>query len=93
MKVVTENPPGISVQAMCDGDVAIITQWGTVPDHTTDHVGKVVQRYNDSLIVLGQTAGKSWPGLFKPFEVQVSIDISWDDCRVRVLDKGTILEI
>jgi hypothetical protein len=77
VKLLKEASSGIHVSLMEDGDIAIITQWGT----SSEHVGTVVQKHKSDLIALGKTQGYSWSNLFT--------EIVEAECRVRILPKGT----
>lgn len=71
----------ISVLDMKDGDIAIIVDWSS-----RDHLGKIVQRYKDNLITVGKHSGEGWSSFF------LTTDES-PKRRVRILPKGTLLEI
>ena len=65
---------------MRDGDVAVITFWSASPEQ---YIGKIVQRYGNTLITLGNDSGCSWTGIFSGTDVF--------QCRVRILEKGETL--
>lgn len=71
----------VCIQDMQDGQVAIITQWTN-----RDYIGRIVQRYNDALITIGGTWGDSFTGLFTGGKRN-------EDCKVRILPKGTQIEL
>jgi hypothetical protein len=74
------KPTWISIYDMEDGDIAIIRTW------TFDTaVGRIVQRYKDILITVGQHSGKSYPSCLS----------GKDDgkCFVELLPSGTELVI
>lgn len=81
MKIVGVND-SVQLSEMKDGDIAIITEWVF-----GDSVGKIVQRFQDFLIVLGQSSVKGYGRLFiNPSQID-------NRCYVRILPKGTQLEI
>lgn len=47
-----EQPKGIPVGLMKDGDVGVIVSWST-----GDYIGQVVQRYKNYIITVGQSSG------------------------------------
>lgn len=61
LKLKSDRPSDICVDDMKDGNIAVITKWGN-----TDYIGRVVQRYNDSLICVGNYSGKGWGDYFNP---------------------------
>jgi len=72
----------ILVSDMRCGEIGEVTKWtagGTVI------MGSVVQRVNDSLIVLAEDRSFGRPGLHDPK--------NYPDCRVRILPRGTRIEI
>ena len=59
MKVLESVQNDIPLKSMKDGDIAIITCWnGSV------HIGKIVQRFGNSLVCLGKPSGNSWTDIF-----------------------------
>lgn len=80
MKVIKEKSSDIRLLDMKCGQIAVVTQWDT----DVSVVGEVVQRYKDSMIILGTSAGECYPSIFIAEHVTH---------RVRILDKGTQIEI
>jgi hypothetical protein len=72
----------IHVNEMKDGDVAVIVSWSR-----QECIGRIVQRYRNYLLVLGANSGMSWGEIFS-FPKPVN-----SECRVRILPKGTLLEV
>jgi hypothetical protein len=69
----------VPVDKMVDGDVAIITAW-TKPN--PEYVGRIVQRFSDTLLTLGGVKDNSWDVIFNASQLYLL------DCRVRILQKG-----
>lgn len=86
MKIILAPPSDIPANQLKDGEIAEITQWDE-DSLTREHVGRIVQRFDNRLVVLGTTSGHSWPVL-----LSTGHDVN-DTLRVRVLPKGTVLEI
>jgi hypothetical protein len=82
VKIIKSIDNVIVVKDMKDGDIGEIVQWIS----GGNYIGRIVQRYDNHLIALGQDSGKSFQYLF-------SGDSFRDDCCVRILPKGTQLEI
>jgi len=80
LKLVNEKHEGAHVLKMEDGDVAVIVSWPY-----NGCVGRVVQRYENTLISLGLDSDHSWRTLFSP--------IVSGKCRVRILEKGETLVV
>lgn len=80
MKIVNEQQRGIPTCEMKDGDIGIIIQWGE--NIKSESIGVIVQRYEDELIAIGKDRGESY-----------SIIPNGKEFRVRILPKGTLLEI
>jgi len=78
MKILNETTNDIYVGELKDGQIGIITEWG----RHTQYIGRIIQRYKDSLVVLGEQSENGW--------YSIPID---NDYRVRILPKGTKLEI
>jgi len=74
----------IHVSKMKDGDIAVITRW-----LVGSYVGRVVQRYKNCLLTLGEGSGKGW-GEF--FSYQQTKDKDYED-YVRILKKGEVLVV
>ena len=81
VKLTNQNAVDISVYEMKDGQIAVITNWEYIPEY----VGRIVQRYGNSLISIGMDCGKTWPGCFneKPDNAY----------RVRLLKPGETITI
>lgn len=71
----------IPLKKMKDGDVAEVMFWPNEPFMTS----KVIQRYKDIIIILGEDSGQSYPGILGT-ERSATI-------KVNILTEGTILEI
>lgn len=82
MKIVEEPKLGdIPVTDMTDGQIAVVTQW------TDDaYIGEIVQRFGLYLLQIGGGINEGWGEFFL-------ISRNRPDCRVRILPKGTKLEI
>jgi hypothetical protein len=84
MRILKETLQEIPIKDLKDGEIAVVTQW-PVPHY----IGLIVQRYGDYLITLGSAHSSSWAKFFiKDFSTG-----QFDDCKVRVLPKGTQIEI
>jgi hypothetical protein len=84
MRILNETAQEIPVQDIEDGEIAVITQWSAF-----GHIGRIVQRYGDHLVALGSSHGSSWSEFFnRDFSTR-----PLDSCKVRVLPKGTQIEI
>lgn len=83
MKVLNEIACDIRVSDMKDGQIGIITKWGG----QESPIGRVVQRFYDSIITLGRDGNQSWQDICE------EKGDDFEDCRVRILPKGTKLEI
>lgn len=75
------SPIGIPVHQMRDGQMAVIIQW----DGDTCTVGKVVQRYIDCLVVLGEYSGHSFD--------QICKSSGNEKHRVQLLNDGDVIQI
>ena len=85
MKVVLESEGENIIRSidMKDGQIGIITAWGTFPEYQ----GRIVQRYGDDLVYLGKGESSGWRGCFKePVNNE-------DEYRVRILPPGATLRI
>lgn len=72
----------VAARDMKDGQIGVIVKWGD-SNLSSSLIGRVVQKYATSLIVIGMTSGHSFGDTRK-----------WEDCyQVRLLKKGEILEI
>jgi len=80
VKIKNQKPNDINILNMKDGDIAEITYWGC-----REHEGRVVQRYEDNLIIVGEGRERGWPNYFDDFKTTSN--------RVRILEKGEELII
>jgi len=80
MKIVSEPANDVQVGEMKCGQIAIIVRWSL-----SIYVGRIVQRYENKLVTLGEDAEKSW-SCFESLEKNSKL-------RVRILPKGTIIEL
>lgn len=80
-KLVSSVQNSIPASQMKDGQVGVITQWGTTPHY----IGRIVQRYVNGLITIGRQSGES-------FSSNVLLHVNQDH-RVRLLEPGEKLEI
>lgn len=71
----------VPLHAMKDGDVAVIRRWNTMAD---EHIGWIVQRFEDTLIPLGKHSGSAYTRIF---------DKPHTNIEVEILTKGTTLEV
>lgn len=81
MKLVKQNDDSIPVMEMNDGQLAVIVQWG----NESSYNGIIVQRWRDHLIIIGES--DCWSNIYKP-----GCGLS-EDCRVRILQPGELLEV
>jgi hypothetical protein len=76
-----EEPAGIWVGDMMDGDIGVIVEW----NNSLLYLGRIVQRYGDDLVAIGLSSGGGWSeSLSRPCRLPSS-------CRVRLLEKGEML--
>jgi len=85
MQLVDGPQRDVNVTLMSDGQIAIIVKWGC---NSTDHIGDIVQRWGNHLIRLGEKDIKSWPSLFSSLSTS-----PLTGCEVRILPKGTLIEV
>jgi hypothetical protein len=78
MKVYQLSANWTDVSKMKDGDIAVIRQWPGVEDYN----GRIVQRYRDTLVCLGEPSGQSWVPTIDKLKG-----------KVEILKSGTLLEI
>ena len=76
------NEKIIHVSKMQDGQIGEIVSWLAFC-----YVGKIVQRYGDNLIVVGEGFDESWANLFEENSTLPK------DCRVQILSNKTALII
>ena len=82
IKLVDKEPPkGIWVGDMEDGVIGVIVLWN---DIDYDYIGVIVQRYNNSLVIISMDDG--WSNCFN----NSTCDLP-NKCRVRLLEKGETL--
>jgi hypothetical protein len=76
-----EQDNTIPVYHLADGQIAIITEWDASGEY---YVGRIIQRYEDILITLGEPNGAAFTTALEKLNEKL---------RVRVLEPGTLLEI
>lgn len=81
VKIVQEPPVDVHVKDMMDGQMAVITSW-SIPNY----VGTIVQRVGENLISIGADSKYVWYQASWPHGVD-------KECRVRILSKGTVIEL
>ncbi len=86
MKLISETTTTIPVGQMQDGEIAIVTKWS----NCDGYIGDIVQRYADYLLVVGKPSGKGWGRMFND-PSKAFMDNG--ECMVRILPKGTVIEI
>lgn len=87
MKVLNLPPLDIPLSDLADGEIAVITKWGNTDEK--HHVGDIVQRYGPHLVRLQHPHGNGWSDVCRPDGMLMQSK----DYRVRVLPKGTKLEL
>lgn len=80
-KVLSSVMEDIPVAEMQCGQIGVITKW----DAPITPTGKVVQRFKNSLIVLGEYHGSSYSDVHDPAQ--------YPGCYVRLLPPGAIIEV
>ena len=70
----------VNAGTLVEGQVAVIVSW-----NNEDHIGKIVQRFRDSLIHLGGQPGSSFTTFFE--------SRTPDTYRVRILKPGETLVV
>jgi len=70
----------IPVYDMRDGEIGVITVW----NNDNIYIGRVVQRFQTTLITLGANGGNSFPSVFNSKS---------ETLRVRILPAGTKLVV
>lgn len=78
-----EKLEGIWAGDMKDGNVGVIVAH---PNSGCGYLGKVVQRYDDDLIVIGMSHGNGWGSIFNACLLSKGF-------RVRLLEKGEMLVV
>ena len=81
VKLTNQVIKDIPVYEMKDGQIAVITNWGYIPEY----VGRIIQRYGNSLISIGMDCGKAWPEF-----INEKPDNAY---RVRLLQPGETITI
>lgn len=66
---------------MKDGEIGIIRNWSA---GSTGCIGRIIQCYGDSLIILGMASDFGWSG---------ANDLSNPEFQIEILPPGTLLEI
>lgn len=84
LKLEKEFLDDIHFSQMKDGQVGSITQWSV----HKDFVGRVVQRYKNSLISLGMAEGNCWQDIFTE-----TANLNNNSLRVRLLKNGEKLVV
>lgn len=77
-KIVERKQKDIPVCDLQDGHLGVIVAW----DGSDEYIGKIVQRYDKSLVCIGAESGDGWSTC--PTNTM---------CRVEVLHVGTVIEI
>ena len=75
LRLQDDSRPGIPVGEMKDGQIARIVAWSSGP------LGRLVQRYNDTLVLIGETSGKAYTAIFKSRDIHGA-------CRVEIIPNG-----
>lgn len=73
-------PLDICVKDMNDGDLGVVTKW-----NNDWYIGKIVQRYNERFIVVGETSDNAYTSLLDSKNPE--------NFRVRPLIKGETLTV
>jgi hypothetical protein len=71
----------IPAKEMEDGQIGVITNWGIY--NTKIYKGRIVQMYDDTLIIIGERSGERWS----------SAKVLPSDCKVRLLEPGECIQI
>ena len=80
MKILSEPSNEIHLNELNNGQIAIITRWPSL-----NYKNRIVQRQDNQLISLGMK--DNWPTIF------LNKTDALDECFVRILPKGTVIEI
>lgn len=78
-----QNDGTICVNDMKDGQIAVVWVWG-LAGARSEYCGRLVQRNDCRLVSLGMPNENTWPDIFNNRR---------EDCRVRLLKPGELLEI
>ena len=76
-----EELSGIHVNDMEDGQIAEIVSWTS-----HDYKGRIVQRYRDTLLTVGERSDHGWEGYFRGGRFHTN-------CHVRLLEPEETLTI
>jgi len=87
MRVVDKMDNSVPVRTLKEAQLAVITTWET----DTSVLGKVVTRWGNDLILLGEGRSKSYSTFFTKDESITAKDNA--NYRVKLLEHGTILEV
>jgi len=87
MKVLDTVSPYIPISDLKDGQLAVIRV-----NTTGGYVGRVVQRYDNIIIQIGEEKGHSWTNIFKDLTPE-KVKMFESTFLVQVLKKGTKLEV
>ena len=71
----------VHINKMQDGDIAVITHWGDCDEY----IGRVVQRYKDTLISVGRESQERFSEIFTSSTNK--------ECFVRILQPGDTITI
>ena len=74
------NPDAIPVQSMRDGQLAEI-----VESSSPEYIGKVVMRYDNILISVGEPVGQSWTTILKSPTATMKVRILKSEEQITVL--------
>lgn len=83
MKLIPEHQI-VNVTAMKDGDIAVIKEWN-YENRDNPMPGRLVMRYIDDLISLGEDHENSWPEYFIALDQCPEVK---EQCNVIILEKG-----
>lgn len=84
MKILSEPCGDIPAMDLKEGEIAVITNW-SITAH--EHVGAIVKRYRYDLIKL--SGADTWTGFYSGDKTTPNMS----KCRVRILPKGTVIEL
>jgi hypothetical protein len=83
MKIISEPAQDICAMNLKPGEIAVITNWSIAQ---SENIGTIVKRHKSDLIKLN--GSDLWSDFFLDGVTAVR-----NKCRVRVLPKGTVIEI
>lgn len=81
MQIIERSFSDVCVDDMEDGQIAIITNWGS----HSKYAGTIVQRYGDHLITLAADSSHGWTNLF--------LSKHGIEYQVKILQIGTVIRI